>query len=499
MTVAEAPAVTIPTEDRSRWIALVVLCVGMLMIILDSTVVNVALPVIQDDLGFSQSSLAWVVNAYLITFGGLLLLAGRLGDLVGRRRIFLSGLVVFTLASLLCGLAQSQEVLIGARMLQGIGGAFASSVILGMIVTMFPEPREQAKAIGVFSFVASAGASIGLLAGGLLTEAISWHWIFFINVPIGVVTFALALRVIADEDGIGFGEGADALGAGLITGALMLAVYTIVKVAEHGWGSAHTLVLGAVALTLLSAFVLRQARASNPLMPLRVLRSRNVAGANAVQILMIAGMFGMFFMGTLYLERVLGMDPVEIGLAFLPVSVGIGALSLGFSDRLIMRFGAKTTLIPGLLMILGGLLLFARVPVDGDYVTDVLPSAILFGVGAGVSFPSMVTLAMSGATPSDSGLASGLVNTTQQVGGALGLSLLATLSATRSDGLIERGEATAAALTEGYQLAFATAAGLVALAIVIAAVVLQRPEVAEAELVEVVPDAAAGESVLVAA
>jgi EmrB/QacA subfamily drug resistance transporter len=482
MTATAASLDLTPTtpDERSRWIALVVLCVGMLMIILDSTVVNVALPVIQDDLGFSQSSLAWVVNAYLITFGGLLLLAGRLGDLVGRRRVFLSGLVLFTLASLLCGLAQSQEMLIGARMLQGIGGAFASSVILGMIVTMFPAPREQARAIGVFSFVASAGASIGLLAGGLLTEAISWHWIFFINVPIGVVTVVLALRVIADEEGIGFGEGADMLGAGLITSALMLAVYTIVKVADHGWGSAHTLVLGAVSVALLAGFVLRQARARNPLMPLRLVRSRNVAGANAVQILMVAGMFGMFFMGSLYLERVLGMDPVEIGLAFLPVSVGIGALSLGFSDRLIMRFGAKATLIPGLVAILGGLLLFARVPVDGEYVTDVLPSAVLFGVGAGVSFPSMVTLAMSGATPSDSGLASGLVNTTQQVGGALGLSLLATLSATRSDGLIEGGQATSAALTEGYQLAFATAAGLVAVAIVIAAVVLRRPEQAAA-------------------
>lgn len=481
-------AATIPTppgvSDRSRWIALVVLCVGMLMIILDSTVVNVALPVIQDDLGFSQSTLAWVVNAYLITFGGLLLLAGRLGDLVGRRRVFLAGLALFTLASMLCGLAQSQAMLIGARMLQGIGGALASSVILGMIVTMFPQPREQAKAIGVFSFVASAGASLGLLLGGILTEAISWHWIFFINVPIGVVTFALALRVVADERGIGFGAGADAVGATLVTSALMLAVYTIVQVADHGWGATRTIVLGATSLALLTAFVVRQATAANPLMPLRILRSRNVSGANAIQVLMVAGMFGMFFMGTLYLERVLGFDPVEIGVAFLPTSLGIGVLSLGFSDRLVLRFGAKATLLGGLTLILAGLVWLARVPADGGYAADVLPSALLFGIGAGLSFPSMMALAMSGATPSDSGLASGLVNTTQQVGGALGLSLLATLSATRTDTLLGDGAARATALTEGYQLAFTTAAGLVAVAIVIAAVVLRSPAAATAPAVE---------------
>jgi EmrB/QacA subfamily drug resistance transporter len=464
------------TPDRSRWIALVVLCAGMLMIILDSTVVNVALPVIQDDLGFSQSTLAWVVNAYLITFGGLLLLAGRLGDLVGRRRVFLAGLTLFTLASLACGLAGSQATLIGARMVQGIGGALASSVILGMIVTMFPEPREQAKAIGVFSFVASAGASIGLLAGGLLTEAISWHWIFFINVPIGIVTLVLALRVVADVPGIGFGKGADALGAALITSALMLAVYTIVQVEDHGWGSPRTLALGATAFGLLTGFIVRQAHAANPLMPLRILRSRNVSGANAIQVLMVAGMFGMFFMGTLYMQRVLGFDPVEIGLAFLPVSLGIGVLSLGFSDRIILRVGAKPTLLAGLTLILAGLILFAGVPVDGTYAANVLPSALLFGVGAGLSFPAMLGLAMSGATASDSGLASGLVNTTQQVGGALGLSLLATLSATRSEDLVAGGTPSAQALTEGYQLAFTTAAGLVAVAIVVAATVLRRPD-----------------------
>lgn len=472
MASSPSPSLT-PAEDRARWIALVILCTGMLMIILDGTVVNVALPSIQDDLDFTNGSLAWVVNAYLITFGGLLLLAGRLGDLVGRRRIFLVGLVVFTVASALCGLAASQGMLIGARLLQGVGGALTSSVILGMIITMFPEPREQAKAIGVFSFVASAGASLGLLVGGVLTDALSWNWIFFINLPIGVATLLLAMKYVVDDTGQGLKAGADVPGSVLITGALMLAVYTIVEVEGNGWGSTQTLVGGAVALALLAGFITRQHTAAQPLMPLRIFRSRNVSGANGIQVLMVAGMFGMFFLGTLYLERVLGYDELEIGLAFLPVSLGIGILSLGFSERLIMRVGPRPALITGLFLILGGLLLFSQVPVDGTYVANVLPTALLFGVGAGMAFPSMMTLAMSGATASDAGLTSGLVNTTQQVGAALGLSILATFSATRSEDLVARGVTEAAALTEGYQLGFTIAAGLVAVAIVVAFLVLE--------------------------
>jgi EmrB/QacA subfamily drug resistance transporter len=453
------------------------------MIILDVTIVNVALPSIQEDLGFSQSSLAWVVNAYLIAFGGLLLLAGRVGDLLGRRRVFLTGLAVFTLASLLCGVAQSQEVLIGARFVQGIGGAMTSAVILGMIVTMFPEPREQAKAIGVYSFVASGGGSIGLLAGGVLTEAINWHWIFFVNIPIGIATAVFALRLLEPEKGIGLGEGADARGAVLVTAALMLGVYTIVEAADYGWGSAHTLGFGAVALALLAGFVARQARIRNPLVPLRIFRSRNVTGANLVQMLMVAGMFGMFFLGALYLQRVLGYGALEVGLAFLPVTLVIGTLSLGFSARLNTRFGARATLIPGLGMIVAGLALFARAPVDGAYATDVLPVMLLLGTGAGLSFPSMMTLAMSGATARDSGLASGLVNTTQQMGGALGLAVLATLATTRSDDALAGGASTAAALTDGYHLAFLIGAGLVIVAISLAVTVLQ-PEGVAAEKVE---------------
>ncbi len=470
-------------NDRSRWVALVVLCVGMLMIVLDATVVNVALPSIQNDLGFAQSSLAWVVNAYLIAFGGLLLLAGRLGDLISRRGIFLAGLGIFLVASLACGLAQTQEMLVGARFIQGVGGAMASAVILGMIVTMFPEPREQAKAIGVYSFVASAGGSIGLLAGGVLTQSINWHWIFFINIPIGIVTAVLAVRLLEKDKGIGFGRGADVLGALLITSALMLLVYTIVKpAADYGWGAARTLELGAAALALLAAFVAREATARYPLIPLRIFRSRNVAGANAIQALIVAGMFGLFFMGALYMERVLGYDPLQIGLAFLPATLVMGTLSLRYSERLITRFGARTVLLPGLMLIMSGLLLFTRAPVDGNYVIHVLPVMVMLGTGVALSFPSLMTLAMSGATERDAGLASGLVNTTLQVGGALGLAVLATLSTTRSQHLRDAGDSTAAALTGGYHLAFAVGAALVLAALVIAITVLEPEKKAAPEV-----------------
>jgi EmrB/QacA subfamily drug resistance transporter len=473
-------------SDRTRWIALYVLCAGMLMIVLDATVVNVALPTIQDDLGFSQSNLAWVVNAYLIAFGGLLLLAGRIGDLIGQRRIFLGGLAIFTVASLVCGLSDSQEVLIGARFVQGVGGALTSAVILGMIVTMFPQPREQAKAIGVYSFVASAGGSIGLIAGGVITQAISWHWIFFINVPIGIATAFLARRLIGEREGIGLGEGADVPGAVLITSSLMLGVYTILGINEHGWGSTQTLGLGAVSFVLLAAFVARQARIDNPLMPLRLFRSRNVAGANLMQALLVAGMFGMFFLGALYLQRILGYDALQVGLAFLPATIVMGTLSLGFSERLIMRFGPRRTLIPGVVAIAAGLLLFARTPVDGSYVIDLMPPMVLIGFGVGSAFPSLMTLAMSGATQSDSGLASGLVNTSMQVGGAIGLAVLATLATERTDSLISGGTSHDAALNSGYHLAYLIGAVLVALALVIALTVLRSPTPAEVgEMAEV--------------
>ena len=472
------------TQDRNRWLALYVLCAGVLMIVIDATIVNVALPSIQDDLDFSQSNLAWVVNAYLIPFGGLLLLAGRLGDLIGQRRIFLIGLAIFTVASVLCAVAQSQGMLIGARFVQGAGGALTSAVVLGMIVTMFPEPRDQAKAIGVYGFVASAGGSIGLLAGGALTDAISWHWIFFINVPVGIATAILAKRLVADHDGIGLREGADLPGAVVLTTGIMLGVYTILQVGEQGWTSTQTLGLGAVSLALVAGFVARQARIPNPLMPLRLFRVRNVAGANVVMSFLVAGMFAMFFLGALYLQRILGYDPLEVGLAFLPSTIVMGTISLRYTERLNMRFGARQTLLPGIVSIAAGLLLFARTPVEASYLIDVVPPVMLIGVGAGLSFPSLMTLAMSGATPSDSGLASGLVNATVQVGGAIGLAVLATLATERTDGLLADGESTAAALNSGFHLAYLIGAGLVAAAFVAAVLVLRSDAPQEAEDVQ---------------
>ncbi|MFI5028490.1 MAG: MFS transporter [Solirubrobacterales bacterium] len=471
---------TADTTDRRRWLALYVLCGGMLMIVLDVTIVNVALPSIQDSLGFSQSNLAWVVNAYLIPFGGLLLLAGRMGDLLGQRRIFLAGLTVFVAASLLCAAAANQAMLIGGRFLAGVGGAFASAVILGMIVTMFPEPREQAKAIGVYGFVASAGGSIGLLAGGGLTQAISWHWIFLINLPIGICVALGALRLVEERPGIGLREGADVRGAALITGSLMVGTYAILEVSSHGWGSAQTLILTAVSAALFAAFLARQTQISNPLVPLGLFRNRNLSGANVIQAMLVAGMFGMFFLGALYLQRILGYDALEVGLAFLPATVAMGALSLGFSEKLIMRFGPKTTLIPGVAMIGAGLLLFARTPVEGSYLTDLLPPLLLVGVGVGTSFPSLMTLAMSGAGPSEAGLASGVVNTSMQVGGAIGLAVLATLASQRADSRVAEGASQLSALNSGYHLAYLIGAALVGAALVVAVTVLRAPAPAEA-------------------
>ena len=479
---------TVAASDRNRWLALYVLCVGMLMIVLDSTIVNVALPSIQDDLGFSQNDLAWVVNAYLIAFGGLLLLAGRIGDLIGQRRIFLFGLAVFTVASLFCAVAQSQGMLIGARFIQGVGGALTSAVILGMIVTMFPEPGEQAKAIGVYTFVAVAGGSIGLLAGGILTEAVNWHWIFVINLPIGILTALFALRLVEDKEGIGLTAGADLPGAALLIGGLMLGVYTILGVAEHGWASTQTLALGAISLALLAAFILRQERVSTPLVPLRLFRSPIVAGANLVQALMVVGLFGMFFLGALYMQRVLGYSALQVGLAYMPTTIVMGAMSFRFTAQLNARYGPEMTLLPAMVFTIGGLLLLARTPVGATYAIDILPPMILFGLGAGLAFPSLMTLAMSGATESDSGLASGLVNTSLQVGGAIGLAVLATVSTERTEGLLSDGESTASALTSGFHLAYLIGAAAVVAAIGVALSTLRSPAIAGAEGVQPEPE-----------
>ena len=444
------------------------------MVVIDGTIVNVALPSIQSDLGFTQSNLAWIVNSYLIAFGGLLLLSGRLGDLVGRKRVLLAGLSVFTVASLLCGLSFTPELLIAARFIQGIGGALSSAVALGMVVTLFPKQPEQARAFGVYSFVASAGASIGLLAGGILTHAINWHWIFFVNVPIGVAAIFLSARLIESDRGIGLNRGADVIGATLVTAALMLGVYTIVQTSQFGWVSTPTIGLGAVSILLLAGFVARQLTAKNPLLPLRVFKPRNVWGANLVQLLLVAGILGFFFMNSLYMQRVLGLNPLQIGLAFLPVAVSIGVLSVGVSERLTTRFGARRVLLPALALVAVGLALYIRLPVRSSYLVDLLPGMLLLGVGAGLVFPALATLAMSRATADDSGLASGLLNTTAQVGGALGLAVLATLAASQTQSLLALGEGIQNALTGGFRMVFGLSAVLIVAAFVLGALVLRE-------------------------
>ncbi|GAA2106164.1 DHA2 family efflux MFS transporter permease subunit [Actinomadura alba] len=465
---------TAPPASRSRRAALIVLCAGMLMIILDGSIVTVALPAIQDDLGFSPAGLTWTVNAYMIAFGGLLLLAGRLGDLIGHKRMFIAGLLLFTTASLLCGLSTGPEMLIAARFVQGIGGAMASAVSLGMIVTLFPEPHERGKAIGAFSFVGATGASIGQVLGGILTEAIGWHWIFFINLPIGVAAAVLALRVLDSDRGRGLRAGADALGALLVTAGLMLGVYTIVETGRHGWGSARTLGLAALAILLLTAFVVRQATAATPLLPLRMFRSRNVSGANLIQILLISAAFGFQILVALYMQNVLGYGALRTGLALLPAAMTIGAVSLGLSARLNARFGERTMLLAGLVLVAAGLSLLTRLPVEADYVVHLLPTMLLVG-GFGLAISALTSLGMSGAGPGDAGVASGLFNTTQQVGGALGVAVLSTLAATRTEDLLADGHGTASALTGGYHLAFGIGAGLAVAGFVLAATVLRQP------------------------
>jgi EmrB/QacA subfamily drug resistance transporter len=446
---------------NTRWLSLMILCTGFLLIVVDMTIVNVALPSIQRDLGYSQSGLAWVINAYLIAFGGFLLLAGRLGDLFGRKRVFLIGLGIFTGSSVLCGLSFDPTMLILARFVQGIGGAVSSAVILAMIVTLFPRPDEQAKAFGVFSFVASAGAAIGLLAGGLITQAVSWHWIFFVNLPIGVATAVVAARLLETDRGIGIGKGADVLGAVLVTVALMLGVYTIVESSDYGLGSVRTLGFGALSLGLLAAFVARQALTRNPILPLRLFASRKVSAANLVQALMSAAFLGFFFMGSLYLQRVLGYGPLEIGLAFLPVAVVMGLFSVRFSALLINRFGPLSVLLSGQVVIAIALTWLGFGPVNADYAVNLMVPLALLGLGGGLSFPSLTIIAMSDASPSDAGLASGLLNTTGQVGGALGLAILATLAGARTLNLVHDGGGSAAALSGGYHLAWLVGAGTI--------------------------------------
>jgi EmrB/QacA subfamily drug resistance transporter len=442
------------TDSRTRWLALILLCLGDLMIVLDVTIVGVALPSIKEDLGFSDASLAWVVNAYLLTFGGFLLLGGRLGDLFGHRRLFLIGISLFTGASLACGLASSQEFLVGARAVQGIGGAVVSAVALSLIVTLFTEPAERAKAMGVFGFVAAGGGSIGVLLGGVLTDVLDWHWIFLVNLPIGVAVFALCLVLLPSSRGQAAAGRLDIAGAVTVTASLMLAVYAIVNGNAEGWTSAQTTGLLAAAAALMTLFLGIEARVRSPLMPLGLFRLRNLAIANVVGILWAAAMFAWFFLSALYLQLVLGYSPLQVGLAFLPGNLIMALFSLGLSAKLVMRFGIRAPLATGLGLAAVGLLLFARAPVDGDFVVDVLPSMILLGLGAGMAFNPVLLAAMSEVEQSEAGLASGVVNTAFMMGGALGLAVLASLADSRTGSLRASGDSPLVALTGGYHVAF---------------------------------------------
>jgi len=442
------------TDSRTRWLALILLCLGDLMIVLDVTIVGVALPSIKEDLGFSDASLAWVVNAYLLTFGGFLLLGGRLGDLFGHRRLFLIGISLFTGASLACGLASSQEFLVGARAVQGIGGAVVSAVALSLIVTLFTEPAERAKAMGVFGFVAAGGGSIGVLLGGVLTDVLDWHWIFLVNLPIGVAVFALCLVLLPSSRGQAAAGRLDIAGAVTVTASLMLAVYAIVNGNAEGWTSAQTTGLLAAAAALMTLFLGIEARVRSPLMPLGLLRLRNLATANVVGVLWAAAMFAWFFLSALYLQLVLGYSPLQVGLAFLPGNLIMGLFSLGLSAKLVMRFGIRAPLATGLGLAAVGLLLFARAPVDGGFVVDVLPSMILLGLGAGMAFNPVLLAAMSEVEQSEAGLASGVVNTAFMMGGALGLAVLASLADSRTGSLRASGDSPLVALTGGYHVAF---------------------------------------------
>jgi EmrB/QacA subfamily drug resistance transporter len=460
-------------DARKRWLALYLLCLADVMIVLDTTIVNVALPAIREDLGFTQASLAWVVNAYLLTFGGFLLLGGRLGDLFGHRRLFLIGISIFTVASLLCGLANSQEFLIAARAVQGIGGAVVSVVVLSLIMIMFTEPAERAKAMGVVGFVLSGGGALGVLLGGVITETVDWNWIFLVNIPIGVATFAWCLALLPKGETMPSTGRLDIAGAVTVTAAIMLAVYAIVNGNETGWTAGETLGLLGAAAALLVTFLVIEARASAPLVPLGLFKHRNVSTANVVGLLMPGAMFGWFFISALYMQLVLDYSSLEVGLAFLPGTIVWGVASIALSDRLVMRFGVKTPLILGLGFFMIGLLLFARAPVDGNFVVDLLPGTIFFGLGGGITFNPLLLAAMGDVKPIEAGLASGVVNTSFMFGGALGLAVLASLAAWRTEDLVGSGDGQSAALTSGYHYAFVGGAIFAAVAALVGGLLLR--------------------------
>jgi EmrB/QacA subfamily drug resistance transporter len=479
MTTASSLA---PTIERRRWMGLAVVCLAQLMIVLDVTIVNVALPSIQRDLHFTQGNLTWVVNAFLVMFGSLLLLAGRLGDLLGRRRIFLLGLLVFTVASALCGLAPNQGSLIGARFLQGVGAALQASVILAIIVTEFPQAADRARAMSAYVFVSVSGGSLGLLAGGALTQALSWHWIFFVNLPIGIAAMILGRALIPKDEGRGLGQGVDWLGSILVTVSLMTSVYAIVEATSYGWGSSHVLGFGAIAVALMAAFLLLEARIENPIMPLRVLRLPGLVGASAVRGFLVTGMYSTFFLGTLYLEHVLHYTALQTGMAFLPWTVTVGILSLGVTARLVARFGAMRVLVAGMITAIGGLALLTTTGAHTSFFPTIFFAYFLIGLGIGNAFMPLLTIAMADVPAADAGLGSGITNVSQQVAGALGLAVLGTIATNHSKTLEARGHTLASSLLGGYHVAFTIGAASIAAGIVLGLLVLRpRRRAAAAE------------------
>ncbi|HEY3844881.1 MAG TPA: MFS transporter [Acidimicrobiales bacterium] len=464
-------------NDRRRWIALIVVCLAMLMNALDGSIVNVALPSIQRDLHFSQANLTWVIDAYLITFGSLLLMAGRLGDLIGRKRVFLGGVALFTASSAVCGFATSQAMLIAGRFVQGAGGALSASVILAIIITEFPKKAERARAMSAYIFVAVGGGAVGLVVGGIISQTINWHWIFFINLPIGVVTFVLGRALIEENVGLGIRNGVDIAGSILVTTALMVGIYAIVTATQYGWLSVHTLGFVGATAVMLAAFVILEGRLKNPIVPLRILRLRSLMGTSVIRGFLATGMFSTFFLGALYLEHVLHYDPLKTGLAFLPVTLVVATLSTGITARLVERFGSMQVLVPGMVSMTVGLLLLAHAGEHAHYLTDVFPSFFLVGLGAGTAFVPLLTIAMAEVPKDDAGLGSGIVNVSQQMAAAVGLAVLSTLATNRTNALVTTGHRVQAALTSGYQLAFVIGAGCVVVGVIVAPLLLRGSKV----------------------
>jgi EmrB/QacA subfamily drug resistance transporter len=491
MKLAFAPS---PTSERRRWLALAVVCLAQLMIVLDVTIVNVALPSIQRDLHFSQGNLTWVVNGFLVTFGSLLLLAGRLGDLVGRRRIFLAGVAVFTAASLLCGVSPSQDALIAARFLQGIGAAMQASVILAIIVTQFPRAADRARAMSAYVFVSVAGGSLGLLAGGVLTEALSWHWVFFVNLPIGLATILLGRALLDHDPGLGLGHGVDWLGSLLVTTSLMSAVYAIVQTTAHGWASVQVLGFGALAAVLMAAFLAVEARIQNPIMPLRILRLRGLVSGSVVRGFLVTGMYSTFFLGTLYLEHVRHYSALQTGAAFLPWTLTVAALSLGLTTRLVNRFGEFPVLVVGMVSVGIGLLLMITTGADTSFFPTFFVACLAIGLGLGFAFMPLLNISMSDVPSEDAGLGSGLTNVAQQISGALGLAILGTVATDHTKALVADHGGIVSSLLAGYHLAFSIGVLSVAAGIVLALALLRptrpRPQLQVAQLRDSSPDSA---------